>query len=203
MTPEKSHALIKEWRQIVAERKSVDYRMARWSNRARAEFGSGSTGDEQFFKWLETELGLSNMEKVEALNLARSFKIVPDEPTWSAQGAAQIRRLIDLPKREQVAVLEAAKVEDRKIGSVLRGREEAAEARTSKGGNERSRAASPAAAPGDKKIIARFARGLSDDALADLLAEAIADQIVAAPPAVLSAAKRYATVLRRASKKAA
>lgn len=114
MTPEKSHALIKEWRQIAAERKSVDYRMARWSGRVRAEFMAGGTGDAQFFKWLDTELGLSNAEKIEALNLARSFKIVPDEQTWAAQGAAQIRRLLDIPKREQVAVLEAAKVEVRK-----------------------------------------------------------------------------------------
>jgi len=192
MTFEKSRALIKEWRQIVADRKTVDYRMARWAQRVRLEFSSGSAGDEQFFKWLETELGLSNAEKVEALNLARSFKIVPDQQTWAAQGAAQIRRLIDLPKREQVAVLEAAKIEDRKIGSVLRGREEAAEALTRKNPNVHA-----VPSTGDKKIIARFARGLSDDLLADLLAEAIADQIVTSPSGVFAAAKRYATVLRR------
>ncbi len=49
----KSHALVKEWRQIVADRKAVDFRMAKWAHTARAEFGSGATGDAHFFKWLE------------------------------------------------------------------------------------------------------------------------------------------------------
>lgn len=204
MNPAKSHALVKEWRQIVADRKAADYRMAKWAHAARAEFGPGASGDDQFFKWLETELGLAAAERIEALNLARSFKAVPDPKIWADQGAAQIRRIVELPRKEQVAVIEAAKVEGKKIGSVIRGRVEAAAARS--GGKREPTARKPAAvavARNDKAIIAMFARGLSDQDLAELLAEAIADQIVASPATVLAAAKRYASILRSRGRKAA
>lgn len=203
MNPAKSHALVKEWRQIVADRKAVDFRMAKWAHTARAEFGSGATGDEQFFKWLETELGLATAERVEALNLARSFKVVPDPKIWADQGAAQIRRLVDLPRKEQVAVIEAAKVEGKKIGSVIRGREEAADARSGKREEPTRKPPDIQVARNDKAVIAKFARGLSDQDLAELLAEAIADQVVASPATVLAAAKRYAAILRGRGKKAA
>jgi hypothetical protein len=202
MNPAKSHALVKEWRQIVADRKAADFRLAKWANSARAEFGSGATGDDQFFKWLETELGLAAAERIEALNLARSFKAVPDPKIWANQGAAQIRRIVDLPRREQVAVIEAAKVEGKKIGSIIRGRGEAADARSGRRESTR-RPADILVARNDKATIAKFARGLSDQDLAELLAEAIADQIVASPATVLAAAKRYASILRGRGKKAA
>lgn len=60
--------------QLAAERKSLDYRMARWAHDLRAEFPPGDVGDKAFHKWLETETAMPPKEREAMLDLARSFK---------------------------------------------------------------------------------------------------------------------------------
>lgn len=189
MTPDKSHQLIKEWRKIMADKKSVDYRLAQWAHNVRSEFPAGTTGDTKCSAWLSVELGLTKSEQVEMLLLARSFKVVPDQEIWTEQGATQIRKLVDLPKAEQVAALSAAKAEKRKIGSVLKSRADAASFRAGR-----------ADQPDDAKILARFARGLSDAVLADIAARAVtSDNTIGATPAIVDAARRHMARLRNRS----
>lgn len=90
----------------------------------RAEYPTGKPGDEKFFGWLETELGIAPGHSQELLSLAAAARIVPDADTWNRVGGGkQVLKLLPLPPREQVAVLEAAKVESKAIQTVIRERE--------------------------------------------------------------------------------
>lgn len=176
MKTERTHALVQEWRAIAAARKEVDYRLAKWASTVRKEFLQGTSGDESFFRWLENHLQLGHSERVEMLTLARSFQMVPDAETWATQGPAQIRKLADLPSKERAAVLGAAKVEGRKIGSVIQ-----------------SRTQKVTELPSDVQILARFLRSLKDADAAQIVAEAITRRTVTAPGTVNAAAKRLLT----------
>lgn len=180
-----------EWRLIVADRDRLDYRMARWSHAARAEFSLGPDGDRIFLRWLSTELGLALAERTQILRLARSFAVVDDEDVWLSQGPVQLGKLVDLPPRERVAVLREAKAQGRSIGAVLRMRQVAAErlaSTTLSVGSAHQR---------DVKMLARFARGLDDEALASMASDAVTKQRLDAPADVRAAIQRLRTLGRR------
>lgn len=197
MNATKTLAFIKEWRQFTAERKSLDYREARWAHNLRAEYPDGDAGDRSFYLWLDAELGMPPREREAMLDKARAFGVVPDQATWDAQGAKQLRQIVRVTPKERVAILGAAKAEGKKIGDVIRARDRTQAARSAM--PIRDRAQGTNTSQSDAVSIKRWACQLSAEALADALAEQIADGILAAPLHVVAAAKRRAVVLRRAN----
>lgn len=201
MNATKTHNFLKEWRQLSADRKSLDYREARWAHSLRAEYPVGDSGDKAFHRWLETELAMPPREREAMLDKARAFKVVPDQATWDSQGASQIRQIVRMPRGEQVAILGAAKAEGKKIGDVIRARDRAQAARSAT--PIRAQEQVTGSSQSDAIAIKRWACQLSAESLADALAEQIADGILAAPMHVVAAAKRRAVALRRTTGKRA
>lgn len=199
MNVTKTHAFLKEWRQLAADRKSLDYREARWCYNLRAEFPSGDAGDKAFFHWLDTELCVPPKEREAQLDKARAFKIVPDQATWDAQGAnaaVKLRPLVRMPKKEQVAILGASKVEGKSVDKVILERDRAQTARTTTPVSAHVRGIG--APGGDTRRFKSWVIGLSAETVLDALAEQIADGILAAPLFIQDIAKRRAAVLRGA-----
>jgi hypothetical protein len=204
----KTHAFIKEWRQLSADRKSLAYREARWAHNLRSECPDGDSGDRAFYLWLEIEIGMPPKEREAMLDKARAFKVVPDQATWDAQGSGQIRQIVRMPRTEQIAILDAAKVEGKKIGDVIRARDRARSVREITPVRPRAdRVTAPLrthersvpTGQDDATVIAGWARQLGAEVLADALAEQIAIGILAAPLHVVAAAKRRVSARRRTS----
>lgn len=204
MNPTKTHAFLKEWRALAAERKSLDYREARWCYNLRAEYPAGDAGDKSFMHWLNTELAMPPKEQEAQLDKARAFKIVPDQATWDAQGAnaaVKLRPLVRMPAKERVAILGASKVEGKSVDKVIRERDAKLTAPDTT--SVRAHVRGIGTGQSDVLQIKRWACSLNAETLADALAEQIADGIMPAPLYVVAAAKRRAAILRRANAKRA
>lgn len=198
MNKTKIHKFREEWKKLKGERDDLNYRMAHWASNLRAEYPDGDVGDKGFHDWLIAEFGVPAKEREALLDMVRAIGIVPDQPTWNALGGSdKIRPIVRMPRKEQVAILSAAKVEGKKVRDVIIARDRAQAARSiaPMRGADTGRA--------DASTIKRWACQLSADTLADALAEQIADGILVAPLHVVAAAKRRAAVLRRVNAKKA
>lgn len=204
MNSAKIRALLKEWRQLAAERKSIDYREARWAHKLRAEYPSGNAGDKSFHHWLEVEIDMPPKEREQMLDKARAFKITSDQATWDAQGNQaylQICKIMAMPRKDQVVILNAAKDEGRKIGAIIlaRARAQVAQGVIPIRAHERGIGATQ----GDAFAIKRWACQLSADVLADVLVDRIVDGTLVAPLHVVAAANRRVAATRTGRKKTA
>lgn len=119
MKTERLIELAKQWHQLENEQRQIDYRKSVWCREARAEFST----DRQFLQWCEIELGKTRAESEKLLAQADAAKIVTDASTWKKLGGSkQIEKLVVLPRKEQVACIEAAKVSGQKLMVVIRER---------------------------------------------------------------------------------
>lgn len=111
--------LIKAFRALEAEQKDLDFRRSQWAREVRALAPS----DAKFVDWCGVELGLTQAQAKELLDRAATLAIVPDVKTWNEHGGFQkLRKLVELPKKEQVAVIEAAKVSGYAVSTVIKQR---------------------------------------------------------------------------------
>jgi hypothetical protein len=117
---------VKRWRELESKAKDLDYQRSVLARDIRAEFPKGSDGDEAFTKWCEVELGLFVAAACELLTRARAIEVCADESTYARVGGFKaVRHVITLNKREQVAVLEAAKSQHKNVRTIVRERETA------------------------------------------------------------------------------
>lgn len=113
--------LIKRFRQLAKDREDLDFRFAQWCKDARA----AEATDAAFIKWCQLKLELTDYKAHEMLQLAGVAALASDAHTFETLGGptgAKLIPVLALPKREQVAVVQAAKLEVRSIRSVMQAR---------------------------------------------------------------------------------
>lgn len=124
MKQSKMLEFIRQWKGLERRQKDLDFERSRWCAELRAEFLSGDAGDKAFVKWLEVELGLPTERQEELLDRAAAFAVVPDPQQWRELGGfVQTKKLVPLDKKEQVAVIGAAKATGYRISTIVRQRE--------------------------------------------------------------------------------
>lgn len=133
MTSEKSFSFIKRWRVLEEQRKDLNYQRCVLAREIRAEFAEGESGDLAFASWCDVELGVRGLGATEMLVRAQSMELLKDRKTFERVGGYTrgIRHLLMLPRRERVAVIEAAKTQQKAIATVLRERGHGPAPRTS------------------------------------------------------------------------
>jgi hypothetical protein len=124
MTSDKAFRFRKRWGDLEAQRKDLEYRRCVFAHDVRAEFPAGDEGDASFVTWCGVELGLYGFAAQEMLTRAQAAGLLKDERTFQRVGGYSrgIRHLVDMPKRDIVTVLEAAKAQQKTIGTVMRER---------------------------------------------------------------------------------
>lgn len=168
MTTDKLHTFVKRWNQLAKAQADLDYQKSVYAKDLRAEFGT----DASCVKWCEAHLNLTEYQAKELLDRAAAVKVISDPKVWAQVGGSRgfenIRPMLKYPKKEQVAIVEAAKVEALQIPSIIRKRHPEPVQVT----KPTSRGSSP--------IIARpvTTRKMSD---ADLLAKWIAENAASLP----------------------
>lgn len=124
MTTDKNINFIKLWRKIEKDQQELDFRKSEWARDLRRECKS----DDEFTRWCADQIGMVHAQAEELLRRAKLVTIVADAPTWNRLGGYEkLQPLIskDLPRKEQVAIVEAAKVSgyvDRPIMRVMQQR---------------------------------------------------------------------------------
>lgn len=123
MNNDKMIRFIKQWRALESQRRKLDFERSRWCREVRAEFAKGDVGDRAFVNWLAVELGIASTMGAEMLERALASQTVPDETTWDRVGGfSNVRALAQLPQRDKVTVLEAAKAAAKTVKTVMRER---------------------------------------------------------------------------------
>lgn len=124
MTTDKTMHFIKLWRKIQKDQEELDFRKAEWARDLRKEHKS----DDAFIEWCRVELEMAHGTADELLRRAKLITVIPDAPTWNKLGGYEkLQPLVSkhLPRKEQVAIVEAAKVSgyvDRPITRVMQQR---------------------------------------------------------------------------------
>ncbi len=117
------HAFIKLWRAIERDQRELDFRKSTFSKDLRAKFSAGKAGDNSFRKWCEDHLGLKFNQSEELLARGIAVTIIPDVGTWNEMGGYDaIGKMRDLPKKEQIACVNAAKASNYTLKTVLKQR---------------------------------------------------------------------------------
>jgi hypothetical protein len=120
---DKSFAFRKRFADLFKEEKDVDFRKSQACHELRKEFPAGEKGDIQFVDWFEQEFGLTILQGREMLNRATTFAVVKDEPTWKQLGGYKaIRAVEELPKKQQIEVIEVCKATAKAPRTVMRER---------------------------------------------------------------------------------
>ena len=120
MTVDMRHKMIKVWRAIQKDQRDLDFRKSAFSKDLRAHFAAGKTGDNLFHKWCLDNLGLQRNQTQELLARGVAATIVPDADTWNLlNGYKSIAYVRDLPRKEQIAVIEAAKKSGYSIRTIM------------------------------------------------------------------------------------
>lgn len=123
MNSDKAFKFEQRWIEIERERKDLEFRRAQLCRDIRGEFPGGESGDEEFCKWCATKLGVTAFGARELLTQARAVAILPDEAAWKEIGGLRaIRPVVDLSRRDQTSVLQAAKAQHRAPINVMRER---------------------------------------------------------------------------------
>ena len=123
---QKENDLKKTWRDLEKTRVDLDFETTTWAKNARGEFPDGDAGDLKFSQWCIRALDpVPPGQQIQQLIVrARAADICKDEKTYAGVGGFKsIKHLIGLPKREQLAVLSAAKLSHRNVQTVKRERE--------------------------------------------------------------------------------
>lgn len=119
MNSEKLLNLVKQWNKLEAEQKDLDFRKAQWAREARGCFQD----DRRFITWCKSDIGLTDAKAQDLCLLARAGGVVTDPKVWiKLGGSREIRAVEPLTKREQVAVLEAAKTSGRAVRTIAKER---------------------------------------------------------------------------------
>lgn len=120
MTAANLHNLITRFRELEREGAALEQKRRVWANDVHKAVNNS---DENMLAWLKTTLELSDAAATLWVHRAIAYKVAPDEATHKALGGTtEIKRVAHLPRKEQVAILEAAKVQKVKIVTVLRER---------------------------------------------------------------------------------
>jgi hypothetical protein len=120
MTVDMRHKMIKVWRAIQKDQRDLDFRKSAFSKDLRAHFAAGKTGDNLFHKWCLDNLGLQRNQTQELLARGVAATIVADADTWNLlNGYKSIAYVRDLPRKEQIAVIEAAKKSGYSIRTIM------------------------------------------------------------------------------------
>lgn len=120
MTIDTRHKMIKVWRAIQKDQRDLDFRKSEFSRELRAHFPAGKTGDNLFHKWCLDNLGLQRNQTQELLARGVAATIVPDADTWNLLGGYRnVAYVRELPRKEQVAVIEAAKKSGYAIRTIM------------------------------------------------------------------------------------
>ncbi len=124
MHNDKMIQFVKRWRDLDKRQADIDHERSTLCREIRSQFDSGPTGDDKFLDWCALELGLPLGPAQDALSRAAASKVVPDSATWKKLGGfRQIRHVAAISdKRQQVAVLEAAKASGKAISTIIRER---------------------------------------------------------------------------------
>lgn len=120
MTIDARHRFIKVWRAIQKDQAELDFRKSAFSKELRAQFSPGKSGDETFHKWCMEYLGLQRNQTQELLARGVAVTIVNDPLTWNTLGGYKsIAYVRELPRKEQVAVIDAAKKSGYSIRTIM------------------------------------------------------------------------------------
>lgn len=124
MKNDKMIQFVKRWRDLERRQKDLDFERSVFARDLRAEFEPGRLGDDEFVNWCVVELGLTAAQaRSEFLPRAQAAIAVPDVGTWNQLGGfRQTRHLVGLTKKQQVDVVQAAKVSNKVITTVRRER---------------------------------------------------------------------------------
>lgn len=109
MSPKQTIRFIKLWRRLEKSHQELDFRKSEWSRDVRKL----SKSDAEFIRWCDVELQLARNTAEELLRRAKLIAVVSDALTWKMLGGyekMQALVLHGLSRKEQVAVVEAAKV---------------------------------------------------------------------------------------------
>jgi len=120
MSVDARHKLIKVWRQIQKDQRDLDFRKSEFSKELRAHFAAGKAGDEMFHRWCLDNLGLQRNQTQELLARGIAATIVTDADAWNMlNGYKSIAYVRELPRKEQIAVIEAAKKSGYSIRTIM------------------------------------------------------------------------------------
>lgn len=100
---------IKLWKKIEKDQQDIDFRKSEWSRDLR----KNCANDAEFVAWCDVELGMARNTADELLRRARLISVVVDASTWNRLGGyekLQPLLMMSLPRKEQIAIIEAAKI---------------------------------------------------------------------------------------------
>ena len=124
MTKHQSKELLKIWKRLhtlLLDQKKLDFEITKCARQARAQFPDGNVGDARFVRECTTNTGVTADMAKGLLVRACLAAMVPDEKTYKAIGGfEQAKRIIELPKKEQIEIVQRAVTEHRTIANVLR-----------------------------------------------------------------------------------
>jgi hypothetical protein len=123
MDIDKSFAFEKRWAELEKLRKDYDFHKAEWCRDVRSEYPRGEGGDRQFCDWCVNKIGITESGARDLLVQAVAASVVTDEKTWKMVGGFRaIKCMKDLPRKQAVEVLEAAKTQARAPVNIMRER---------------------------------------------------------------------------------
>lgn len=115
---------IKLWKKIEKDQQELDFRKSEWAR----DLLAWRKTEESFIRWCADEIGMQRIQAQEMLRRAKLVTVVADAPTWNKLGGYEkLQPLVskELPRKEQIAIVEAAKVSgyvDRPIARVMQQR---------------------------------------------------------------------------------
>lgn len=117
MKPDKTIEFVKRWQQIQRKTKELDWEKTQFARDLRAQFDT----DKQLIHWCSIELGLAEGIARELLVRAVASQVVRDEATWkSVGGFTSVRQVAELPKKQQIHVIQSAASQNKSVRSVMR-----------------------------------------------------------------------------------
>lgn len=123
MNNDKMLQFVKRWRALEAAQRDLDFRISEWARDLRSEFVAGKAGDDRFVSWCDQELGITKAQADGLLRRVSLLSVVPDAKTWNSFGGYEkLLPISDMPRKEQVATIEAAKASKLTIATIVRQR---------------------------------------------------------------------------------
>ena len=124
VTKHQSKELPKIWRRLrvhLLDQKKLESEINKCAREARTKFPDGDAGDAQFVRECMAHTGADTDMAKGLLFRARLAAMIPDEKMYKDIGGfKQALRIVDLPKREQIEIVQRAVTERRTIAGVMR-----------------------------------------------------------------------------------
>ena len=108
MTVDQDTRLLRALRSLEKQQREIDFGFAKWAKDLRAVCKS----DSEFLTWCQERAGYPLHRAEAMLKRVAVIGLVSDEPSWDKLGGYEkIQPLVthDLPRKEQIAIIEAAK----------------------------------------------------------------------------------------------